>query len=127
MAGPLLNIGSGGKVVCMGVGLDDPFERQSATADFRQNFIGGVGSGTTAGSLVVQHRVDHRAGAGFRVDYQMGSGIGRLVKEGNGLGLVQGYASVDTATSARRECSALRAALPGSMRTSTASFCTKWW
>ncbi|MNR12406.1 hypothetical protein D3C85_1287590 [compost metagenome] len=83
----LFQVGGGGQVVGVGVGFDDPVQRQLLLAHEVQQPVGGGGGGAPGLGIVVQHRVDDRRMAAALVVHHIADGPGDGIETGVDLGI----------------------------------------
>jgi hypothetical protein len=77
----LLHIGRRRQVIGMHMGLEHPFAHQTPVAHIGDDLVGRGGRGAPGGGIVVEHRVEHRAGLRRRIGDHVAHGVGRLVEE----------------------------------------------
>ena len=77
-----LQIGRGRQVVGVGVGFQQPAARQLVFAHKGDHLVGRGGGRAARFRIVVEHRIDHGAGAAFALVHHIGDGGGGGVEEG---------------------------------------------
>ncbi len=77
----LVQVGRGGEVVGVDVGLEDPLHLEAVVADEGDDRVGGAHVGATGGVVEVEHRVEDRAGVAVGILHHVAEGVGGLVEE----------------------------------------------
>lgn len=77
-----LEVGRGGQVIGVHVGLEDPVDLGVQFAHPGNQFVGGLGAGAAGLGVVVQHAVDQRAAPGVEVHHQVADGPCLVVEKG---------------------------------------------
>ena len=81
-AGLGLQVGCGREMVGMGVGLEDPFDRQPVCVGGLQHGLGGFVRGLPRLVVEIHHRIDDGRLFRRRIAHQVADGVGRLVEKG---------------------------------------------